>query len=417
MCKVLLGILFAAGIGLPICTASAQEMMREIESFSAQDRQELFQALDQLKASELKVFRERTAIESKLDKYGIEDKGIFTEEMGYPSLIAPNLSKWLSSHPELASKYVNSIGGLPSETQQVLPGQPIDDPGYRDTPCTGVMCGSLAPDDFSEVVPYDLNSYGHVVRLEASEDLGEASPRCTATILSARFALTALHCFGGSGEAIRNRFGFSETFLARWINGTAQGGVEYSLAVIKDGQVDRRFGIESILIPYTSNSLPSHGVGEVPKIDLALIKLAENADDVPLIEKIGSPEIKINSAITFVGFGRTDISLRRWQRYAAFNAVTEMTMVDGVEYLGWQSGDRGLNGGPCLGDSGGPVFLGFEDGNNDDQKTIVAVVSHLLTEVKRTNDCLYSKGRAVRLDGYLDEICSLTQQELPSCNS
>jgi hypothetical protein len=330
----------------------------------------------------------------------------------------PNLERWASENFDIYNALINDFGTEPVTMYQVIPGAEVDDPDMGSKPCQGDFCSDRAPEIFPPGIPYSSLAHQEVVLLRHRvPNSDEWRRHCSAVIVSPSHGLTALHCFGSSGERIRSFFDFEPSELAGWSQGPITGRMDFGFTVgnpSSDAVVHR---IEKIFIPYAHDSLPRHRQDRAPTVDLALFEFSSVFGRLPKIDQMGTPTLSEANALTFVGYGLNDAGAETWKRYAAFNAVSGVKTDGAVGYLSWESGTKGANGGPCAGDSGGPVYLGFEQGDADDKDTVIAVVSRFKegSKIETPDQCLMTSGLAVRLGSFIRAICHVTRNQPDAC--
>ena len=180
------------------------------------------------------------------------------------------------------------------------------------------------------------------------------------------------------------------------------------------------FPVSKIYAPYANLWDIDYLSGKVPPKDIALIKLQVEESEAKRFsiyqEFAVADSIVTNAAVTFVGYGWTNAGEYDWQKskQAAFNWLT----VGNKEVIRWRTGNWGGNGGPCRGDSGGPVFLGTLRGHSDETARIVGVVSALRgSDVEEPMQCLNRTGEGEPLFPHVIGICAITGDVLTGCQS
>ena len=314
--------------------------------------------------------------------------------------------------------------------KQVAPGTPIPEDGFGSSPCEGQWCGSPSPrpipvqEDNGEesretgraIITYSENAYEHVVVLQPGRTgFDRGQKRCTATLISPDWALSALHCFGDSGRKVRNSFNFTPATRKRWLELTPTKETIFAISLRREGSVSA-FLVEKVYVPYVNELDIQYRSGTAPPKDIALIKIdGEEATRLPTYPKFAMAEsIVANAAVTFVGYGWTDVSNYDWPRakQAAFNWLTDSDEAA----IQWRTGNWGGNGGPCLGDSGGPIFLDFIRGHRNDDERVVGVVSRLLaSRIEEGAHCLNKIGEGEPLSSYVRGICAIADDVPTGC--
>jgi len=95
--------------------------------------------------------------------------------------------------------------------------------------------------------------------------------------------------------------------------------------------------------------------------------------------------------------------------------------LDGLAHphLSWKNGDPVGTGGPCLADSGGPIYAGFNRGFWNDPRRVIGVVRGATgsSEVSTVDACQdpqnFGLGEELRL--YQDALCALGNGAFRGC--
>ena len=317
----------------------------------------------------------------------------------------------------------------------VAPGTPGQGSDFRGKTCSDGWCGSPNPqritahqgdqDDKNNgraEITYSLDAYKSVVEF-AVQTMGIAetaaekwSNVCTATLISSKWALSALHCLAEDSEALGEQFQFTEVNLLNNWRKLHPKSARY-LAII-DGT--SAFIVEELYIPYGTQEKINFGVNEVPGRDLALLKIKGAADMSSQVGQYpvfaGESFAQSWQAVTFVGYGWTNVGAREAndQKQAAFNWLTYANEAG----ISWETGNLGANGGPCRGDSGGPVLAGFVRGYENEITRVVGVVSYLQAgDVPNALSCLRRIGVGEPIYPHIGGICTLTDNEPDACSS
>ena len=317
-----------------------------------------------------------------------------------------------------------------ARNEQVAPGTPIGGENFDSKPCAGSWCGSPEPQNIEvheegedagrAVITYHENAYEQVVVLQPKPiSLNSEQKRCTATLIAPSWALSALHCFGLSGKSIRESFDFAKTKAKSWLELTPTNSSVFAISMRREEKT-LAFLVEKVYVPYVNKLDINYQSGKVPPKDIALIKIQVERDkEQPLLtypKFAGANSIVTNTAITFVGYGWTDIDEYDWRKskQAAFNWLTN---ANEKEIL-WRTGNWGGNGGPCRGDSGGPIFLGILRGYSNETARIAGVVSALRgSGVEEAVQCLERTGEGEPLFPYVSGICAITDDVLIDCKN
>ena len=317
----------------------------------------------------------------------------------------------------------------------VAPGVPISDDEFGSGPCTGNFCGSperkiipLQMGSKHAAITYRENSYENVVVLQpfttSDSELKGLDPtqnRCTATLIASSWVLSALHCFGIDGKSVRNSFEF-KSVVKKWMALTpirafmgARNAPKFAISFKRNGQI-YAYLVRKVYIPYVDEYDINYSKGGVPSKDIALIKIDEIvATNVLKYPEFAAENLVVpNTAVTFIGYGWTEVTNYDWRKskQATFNWLTAADS----NSVQWQTGNLKGNGGPCRGDSGGPIYLDFFRGYKEDRERLVGVVSNLLTDkVENPEHCLKATGEGEPLHPYIAGICDITEHALVGC--
>jgi hypothetical protein len=311
--------------------------------------------------------------------------------------------------------FMSGINGF----DQVRPGRAMPDKKFMDKKCVPPFCGVQVDPNLNLRVDYSESAHDEVAALYAQEPGAAMTKiRCSAFAISAGYGLTALHCFGDSGDDLFRLFDFKKSKLAGWALGLPNGRVMFRL---KFRDYDNFHDVREIMIPYSMLNLPSHLKRSNPAIDLALFKFEDPILGLSANLKLGDTKISVGQSISFAGYGITDrfSFFYKQNRYASFNVISDVDADLTSEYVKWKSGIAKWAGGPCSGDSGGPVYLGYERGYADDGHVVIGVVSRLETNgasLRTGYGCVGRTGVAVRLERHVPAICSLTANEPSFCS-
>lgn len=328
--------------------------------------------------------------------------------------------------------------------QQVLPGIELPDSNFVGIACDDVYCGVDPPAGssgsgadtgiftidgtpvFPERISYAATAHDEVLLLQhRSSTATPWTPHCSSVAISSRFVLTAMHCIAASTTMLTDNFTIQPSAVSSWRRGESTGPMRFR-AISSTGQP---LAVIRAYVPLLDGRIQQYGGGRTgdlirPRVDLALLEI-EPLPYSPDVSALGASTLDFGDVLTFAGYGMTENDTPEqtsWARYAAFNVLRgrypdHFTSVNGE--LG-----AGYLGGPCRGDSGGPVFHGYERGYSDDQNTIVGIVSYLRpSHLRQRNpgeqvigeDCLGGEVFSVRLDRHVDEICLLSAREPGFC--
>ena len=318
--------------------------------------------------------------------------------------------------------------GPPVEIRQVRPGTPVGGDGIDGVNCTdGRSCGSPRPyaipvHERSEVddrsgraqITYSRNAHQFVVELSSPPTTVDGNGRaCTATMIANVWGITALHCLAVDGTELRREFAFTPIEDTGWSKLRPIG--ESQFAIVSESGA---YLVEYFYVPYNEDDGKILARGEVPEKDIALVQLNSEMDmtgfSVMYPEFASESDVRKRTAVTFVGYGWTDVGddSENPGKLAAFNWLDEATKV----MVTWTIGDRGGNGGPCRGDSGGPILMGWLRGFADDRRELAGVVSALrATDVSDEDACLHKVGEGEPVHPYVQEICAITHGSPVGC--
>ncbi len=311
-----------------------------------------------------------------------------------------------------------------AEIEQVLPGTPIFNGGNNSSSCADNWCGSpnmreipVHQRDAGEnkagraKITYWHDAYERVVLLQPGyPGYINGQNRCTATLIAQDWAVSALHCFAESGRQLRKSFKFKRSKVRRWLELTPRDESIFAISLKRNNTV-HAFMVQNLYVPYAHRYDIEYATDEVPSDDIALIKIKGNEKTLfSTYPKFARKNSNLyQEAVTFVGYGWTDVANHDWleSKQAAFNWLTRSN----ENAIEWETGNLDGNGGPCLGDSGGPIYLGFYRGYSDDEESLVGVVSGIRAkgnELNSGSDCLHKTGKGVLLYPYVSKICEIT---------
>ena len=316
--------------------------------------------------------------------------------------------------------------------QVVAPGTPVPGNGKFTGSCMGRWCGAPAPraipveedengdaDDSGRAqITYREDAYNNVVVLQPGEiGFAKEVERCTATLIARSWAISALHCFGERGIDVRNNFKRANGPIPGWVKFIADERSIFAIARRTKDEKPKAFLVEEVYVPYSDAKEVRYQKGEMPSKDVALVKIEREIEDDSLIYPgfATEGESKKDAAVTFVGYGWTNVAREDWTKAqeVAFNWLTKG---DTKEVL-WRTKSFGGNGGPCSGDSGGPIFLTFVRGYADETQRMVGVVSGLrgVGEIRSASDCLEKEGVGEPVFSIASDICSIMNDESERC--
>ena len=322
--------------------------------------------------------------------------------------------------------------GENASVQVVGPGTPVPGNGSFSGTCRGRWCGSPSPgnipvqgegDEESEnvgraLITYREDAYDHVVVLQPGKTpFDKSRERCTATLIAADWAVSALHCFGERGKDIRQTFNKGRSPVSGWRELTTTDMSIFAITLRREGETALAFPVERIFVPYFDLRNVNYQKGEVPERDFALIQIrgGEGTDLPGYPEFAEENESSVDKAVTFVGYGWTDVAKEDWTKSkdVAFNWLTESN----AERVLWRTRNYGGNGGPCSGDSGGPIFLDFVRGFENEPHRMIGVVSglHANGEINRASDCLDRVGEGEPVFSVAADICEIMQDTTTAC--
>ena len=267
---------------------------------------------------------------------------------------------------------------------------------------------------------------------------------CSATLIAPDWAISAFHCFA-EDTLPTGRHAIAD--VASLFDGVTQVRPGWSrltlipllpIALTLPEVMQMRL-VDAIYVPYGSDDQVDYVGTGIPDRDFALLKLAEPfalpAGSLPWLDD-GRWPLDADNSITFAGFGRTDVSSvsedqpsvaalsADWaaRRFTAFNFVSDTSDLsqNGRPAIKWKQHAGKGHGGPCSGDSGGPVYAGFNRGYWDDPDILVGVVSSLEPAVAPSPTaahCIQSHrtGTAILLAPYHKDICAVTGNAPKGC--
>ena len=293
-------------------------------------------------------------------------------------------------------------------------------------------------------VTYLRDGYPEVIFLQKRLYREKFGSSCSATVIADGWAITALHCFHKNRKVlILDQFDIEDHPSATgWSMLTAKDTNTTSFQVVSDHFSEVAI-VTEIFIPYSSTEATSKTVGYLPERDLALFRLEGGIRfrETHLLPILEFEHPSIGEALTFVGFGWSDVSDRfdalwvtfttaqRWAelKLAAFNFVDQVGSLPMKTHpqIIWDHGDPPGAGGPCNFDSGGPIYRGFNRGFWNSPRILVGVVSGLSTTLPTgtfetnvnacTSDSTYLFGES--LAPYRAGICQITGNKPRGCQS
>jgi hypothetical protein len=206
----------------------------------------------------------------------------------------------------------------------------------------------------------DVGEHPYVGLIAFYDSEGEFIWRCSGTLLSPTFMLTAGHCTAPDvdGVPVRARVYFDETIiydpvLDDYTNPTYYMGTPVTHPNYDWSQLPEHYDIGVVLM-----DSPVPGITEFGELPTQGI-----------MDEVGSKSAKRKVIVTSVGYGVNDlhpdeISLRTRYQAQSFlinliNAYTDGWNIMSSNNPGqWTGSEDYTTGGTCFGDSGGPVFLG-----------------------------------------------------------
>lgn len=260
-------------------------------------------------------------------------------------------------------------------------------------------------------------------------------PECTATMISATLALTALHCLAEKEAELLKRYTRQADPKADgWSRLKFRRTAQEVLGVLSDLNFESQL-VDAVSIPYPLAD-PIPFINGLPDTDLALLHLASPLElgpgSYPFLQKNYAQE---KAAISFAGYGWTNLggqTLAEWNQNSqgenwrslklnAYNFIQSTTPnATAPRFISWTQGKPAGTGSPCHGDSGGPIYAGFNRGYWNNPRQVIGVVSYMLlpdgTKVTRTaSDCLNRTAVGVHVAPYFDAICKISDGTARGC--
>lgn len=289
------------------------------------------------------------------------------------------------------------------------------------------------------VITYVSAAFDEVIALQPGlTPLDPNEPtRCTATRVAKHWAITALHCFvrrnntylGIPGRSVREQFNWSTaTGAAGWIVGSPKTNVWWGLAQLESG-IAKGALIEKVYLNFADEFGITWVEGSQPPNDIALVRFdgtkLREPDRYATLAFVD--EAVTDAPVSFFGYGYTDATFNGsrydWisDKLGSYNWINSVGRLD----FSWWAGTLGGNGGPCLGDSGGPVYSGWDRGYSldlaasQDRKALIGIVSFLkvpglITEATAER-CRSGPGVATLVSAYKPGLCRVAGGVLQGC--
>ena len=404
---------------------------------------EKYMALEKRPDFAIQAMKDGSAIENTVEPANIASFQAFMNQGALNGISYPDLFNSLETEKRNELIYNNLIPpttDLPTLQFQVVVGDPVDGNSGPQF-CTGDECGTtqivkpgdpVAPGNDGPICPEsacpgsngtvvgcadDLCNVGGRVNLDKDNDnksdvtyikegypeiiflrrreFGKPTTRCTATAISQKWAITALHCFVlNDNIGLLDEFVLQSSDVIGWSvlapKDTSVTGFDLVSDHLKEANVVGR-----IFVPFKHDTEPENLKGKLPRRDIALFRISGNGlafkhTDFPVLD---FGELDADIPISFAGFGWTDVNSifgedwikiaidLKWKelKQAAFNFLDDVRMVEPQKELQlvWNHGVPPGSGGPCHYDSGGPIYKGFNRGFWNSPRIVIGVVSAL----------------------------------------
>lgn len=384
--------------------------------------------------------RNKYLYEDMLPDIGTIRNRSFTEQ------VLPGIGIEGPSGPQVCS------GPLCGTDRIVFPGQECSEEdcpaGGSSLPsCSGDYCNATAPMDLDvdgdglSDVAYVKSSYPEVAFLRKKIYGENFTASCTATLISPGYALTALHCFNKSSSiGILDQYKVIDFDKSDdWGELVSKSGKSIGYKLVSDHSSEVAL-VSNVYIPFTASGASQDQLGYLPSKDIAILKYSGGLKfEQNLFPILGFDELQEGHPISFVGFGWTDLNdnfdeawatmsaQEKWRelKQAAFNFLDDIRNIPSQteQQFIWNHGDPPGTGGPCLFDSGGPIYQGFNMGYWHSPRIIVGVVSALHSSVpagageNAVDACLSSSSflSGEIIANYQTGICQITDMSPKGC--
>ncbi|MEM6308310.1 MAG: hypothetical protein AAF701_10030, partial [Pseudomonadota bacterium] len=293
------------------------------------------------------------------------------------------------------------------------------------TGCAGNLCQFPPRQDLPPGAPGQSGVTYHKDGYPEVAVFGDHKNRpCSATILTPKLAMTALHCL----QDPWSHFHQSATTLWNWqhLSLKQDSRAWYTVTMIVDGQETSAL-VSHFSVPYSPHDIRPADQNTQPKRDILLVHLSGQGLPLPPHQW---PIVDFAygahpGALSFAGYGWTNVdsldtitwkaaaNAQKWAdlRQVAFNFAEGVTPVAGFTHplVTWKNGDPKHTGGPCRGDSGGPIYAGFNRGYWNNPRRVFGIVSGGTGQITSAAGCLSddSIGFGEILGNYKTGICTL----------
>jgi hypothetical protein len=287
----------------------------------------------------------------------------------------------------------------------------------------------------------NFNEVGRIARIEIEANGSHlTSDVCAFTLVSPRWALTALHCVGdqenaGGAYKIDDATKFKGDLNQAWRNERALflGHSASDLYIqkmppgcyqkeAKDPCPWQMLAVKRIIVP-PGALLAADSKSRIPKIDLALIELVKPVEQEITYPKFSNSISQLHT-VTLVSFGRAAEPYKRlYHLQVGWNKLAYADSTSGAVI--WSPKNQAQSS-ICPGDSGGAVFQGYENGGCEcnqgkavkRQRLLAGVISSVkfrlgedfnaATPVRKIEICREaSEANAVMPNAHRNWICSI----------
>lgn len=293
-------------------------------------------------------------------------------------------------------------------------------PAYQELPITSLGQSGIS---------FRRDGFKEVLLLRGANLTTTAFGRpCTAVLVAKDWALTALHCLGPNRDLLDRRFKRSEGGAFAWQKLAPRNPEIYTIQLVST-YLGASYTLDYALTPGFWDSPFAFADTGLPVHDIAVLRLTEPVtgmaeSDFPFM--VVDP-LQRRDAISFVGFGKTalntGITNPPWlvdlesHKFPSFNFLESSGSRS--PHFAWRVDTPKGGGSPCMGDSGGGIYSGFNRGFWNSPRRLIGIVSGLegssMAQIGR--DCLSPsrRGVGVSLRTHFSDICRLTSGRPRGC--